>query len=297
MISMNAFQLAVIGLLGLAGVSQGGEPLQVDRPLHEGSQTPDVLYVDFDKKEDQTLSGGGGGNLRLKIQDGAANSSPGWTTGPTAAFGGAMTFDYGSTEPFAAENAEAIGNHLAMAHSPSLDLAGESFTMGAWVKVPEMSSWPASARKHIISKGGYSPQYPGYGLYLKSWSGNRWFLVLQLVDDAGGMSVADDRPASQNSSAELSDFKPGEWHHIAASFDAQTEIFTLSLDGVPIHHGMASAKPSNSSLPLFIGERGTSHHDNIPIILDEVFITKGAHEIAPISLEVSTSHLPTSPTR
>ncbi len=261
-------------LLSAEGMAGTIDPNQ---PLPE-SLKPDLLYLNFDQQETGQVTSQTEGEWVASLETGKVGEPPQEKPGPAAAFGKAMEFHYGKLPAFKESNPTTAGSHLRIADTPALQLVGESFTLGAWVQIPEGVELPAKAYKKILSKGGFSGHYPGWGFQISRHTGKEevWRLILQLVDEAGNQ-------ASTQCSATLRGFTPGQWHHLAASFDASSQTISLWFDGALVFSGASPAGAGSSTFPLTIGENAMSSYGNIPLIMDEVFITSGVHDVLPVT--------------
>lgn len=252
------------------GMAQTIDP---NKPLPE-SLKPDLLYFDFEEDRDGYAISQAEAGLSASIENGKVGVPPARKPGPGEAFGHALEFNYGSHPAFVGANEQTAGNHLRIADDASLRLAGQSFTLGAWIQVPEGTEIPFRPYKKIIGKGGHSGSYPGWSLQLGGRDGV-WVLSLLLVDSDAVQTRRDARlPAGS--------LEPGVWHHVAASFDADSKALTLWFDGLQVFSGEAPGEVGESTLPLVIGENGMSTYCNIPLVMDEAFIVSGVHDFVPV---------------
>jgi len=260
-----------LGIL-LASLPARAETIDPNKPVSE-SLKPDLLYFNFDEEEDGYIVSQAESGLAASIETGKVDTPPAWKPGPGKAFGQALEFNYGSHPAFTGPNDSTAGNHLRIPDDPSLRLAGQSFTIGAWIQLPEGAELPPRPYKKIISKGGHSGSYPGWSLQISGRKGV-WHLSLLLVGPDHVQIRGD---------ARLPDLEPGAWQHVAASFDEDSKDLTLWVDGVPVYVGDAPAEVGESTLPLVIGENGMSIYNNMPLVVDEVFIVSGVHDFVPVN--------------
>jgi hypothetical protein len=257
-----SFALFVPGLLSAGTIDP-------NRPVAE-SIRPDILYFNFDEEDENFVTSHAEVGLSAKIDRGKVDQLPVWRSGRNQEFGQALEFNYGSEALFAGENLQLSGNHLRVENEPHLGLTGQSFTMGAWVQLPETADLPARPYKKIMSKGGHGESYPGWALQL-SYRDDRWILTMIMVDDDLKQARGDARLPGPG-------LEPGNWHHVAVSFHADTKQLRIWFDGAEIYTGEMQGAIGSSNLPLVIGENGMSIYCNIPLVLDEVFITSGVHD-------------------
>ncbi len=262
-------------LFAILCVSTGrADTIDPNKPIGE-SLKPSLLYFDFDEESEGSIASKGEMPLSASIEPGKVDTYPSFVPGRNEAFGKAMAFNYGVLPPFTEPNDMMAGNHLDIPDKPELRLAGESFTVGAWVQMPEDADLDLSGVRHkmLLGKGGFSNAYPGWGFQV-SYESNHWSLTLLLVGPNGDRMRAD-APIPEGLS-------PGVWHHVAASFDAVKQEVTLWVDGVRTVSRKVDGDLGESTFPLVIGERGLSTYCNIPITMDDVFITSGVHDFKPV---------------
>jgi len=272
MILRHIIPAILIASLPLAGAA----PIDLKQPIIE-SLTPDILYFNFDQEFVEDVSDLGPRGFEVTVSEGLVGELPRSVESRTPEFGKAMEFHYGALEPSATDmnpNDYHRGNHLIIPSDPVLNLVDTSFTMGGWVKVPDVTSDLTMKWKHILSKGGYRDTFPGWGLYI-DFRGNqsRWFLNLNLAGEFDDDYVL--------VSAPLDDLDPDRWCHVAATYNHETEEVVLYENGIPIHTATVAVKIAPSEYDLTIGERGISTQNNLPAVMDEVFITSGVHEFMP----------------
>jgi len=104
-----------------------------------------------------------------------------------------------------------------MMKGPALDLPATGFTLCCWLKINSLEK---------VDRGGY--QRTGGGL-MASGSGyyNGWRLMAS--PDSGGLSFAIGRPEGSTGISSNGFLTPGEWHHVAVTWDHQT--LALWIDG------------------------------------------------------------------
>lgn len=262
--------LLAIALASLCLNTGVADTIDIGKPV-SASLTPDLLYFDFDQESEGTLPSQGELSLSASIEPGKVDAYPSWVPGRSEAFGKAMEFNYGALPPFTEPNNLMAGNHLSIANRPELQMAGQSFTVGAWVKIPEEGDLDLSWVRHkmLIGSGAFSEAYPGWGLQI-SCDRNVWTLTLLMV---GG-----DSHRSRCDAVIPQGVSPGSWRHVAASVDAATRKVSLWVDGERIVSREIDGDIGESKFPLVIGERGMSTYCNLPLTLDDVFIVSGVHD-------------------
>ena len=104
-----------------------------------------------------------------------------------------------------------------MMRGPALDIPATGFTLCCWLKINKLER---------VDRGGY--QRSGGGL-MASGSGyyNGWRLTAS--PDDGGLSFAIGRPEGSTGISSTGFFTPGEWHHVAVTWDHKT--LALWIDG------------------------------------------------------------------
>ncbi len=263
-------RLALVGIFSVSAAQ--ADTIDPNKPLSE-SLKPDILYFDFDLEDSGQQASKAEEGFVATVETGKAGLPPESRPGPNAALGKALEFNYGNRPPFDDANDEFMGNHLKVSDAPSLRLMGQSFTLGAWIQLPENAQLPLSAYKTILSKGGFTAAYPGWALQINQRD-EGWYARLSLVGADENMQFA---------LVKLPGLHPGEWHHLAASFDAETKMAAIWFDGEQIFKRELPVEVEDSSdRPLIVGERGMSTHNNMPIVLDEVFIVSGVHDFVPV---------------
>lgn len=251
----------------------GATTINPNQPVIESLQ-PDILYINFDGEDENFVISQAEEELTATIERGKVDEPPGRIAGPGEAFGGAMEFNYGSHPPFQGMNDHISGNHLLIPDEPALRLAGQSFTLGAWIQLPESAELPPRVYKKIVGKGGHAGSHPGWSMQISTFE-ETWSLTLLLVDSAGEQTRIDARLPGHG-------LEPGAWHHVAASYDAESNRVVLWFDGFDIVSSDAMGEVGESDLPLVIGENGMSTFSNTPLGIDDLFITSGVHEFSPV---------------
>jgi len=246
------------------------ETIDPNKPLTE-SLLPDLLYFNFDGEDDGSVISQSELGLTASMETGHVDMPPTRRPGPREIFGHALEFNYGDHPAFTDSNDSIAGNHLRIEDDPSLRLAGQSFTLGAWIQLPEDAELPPRPYKKLIGKGGHADSYPGWSLQLSGREGT-WHLTLLLVGPDNVQTRRDARVW----------LEPGVWHHVASSFDAESKEVIIWLDGTPAFTGEAATDIGESPLPLVIGENGMSTYSNITLSMDEVFIVSGVHDFLPV---------------
>lgn len=262
---------ASAGVLLSLCVSGWAGTIDPNKPLPE-SLKPDILYFDFDLEDGGLQVSKAEGETPASVEAGKVGTPPVSRPGRNPAFGKALEFNYGDRPIFDGDNSEFMGNHLKVPDAPGLRLAGQSFTMGAWIQVPENVELPPSPYKKFLVKGGFSAEYPGW-VFQIHWKNETWHARLTLVGADGNLQFA---------LAKLPNLEPGAWHHLAASFDAETKMAVIWFDGARVFAREVPAEVGESDRPLIVGENGMSLYGNIPLVLDEVFIVSGVHDFSPV---------------
>ena len=262
-------RLALVGIFSVSAAQ--ADTIDPNKPLSE-SLKPDILYFDFDLEDSGQQASKGEEGFVATVEAGKAGLPPESRPGPNAALGKALEFNYGNRPPFDDVNEQFMGNHLKVPDAPSLRLVGRSFTMGAWIQLPKDVQLLSSPVKSLLSKGGFSADYPGWTLQILR-KDEVWYARLSLVGADENMQFV---------RAKLPGIYPGEWHHLAASFDAETKMVAIWFDGVKILERELPVEVGDSDRSLIVGERGMSNYSNIPLVLDEVFIVSGVHDFSPV---------------
>lgn len=171
--------------------------------------------------------------------------------------------------------------------------------------------WPSSDQRHALRVDSHRALSPGGAFTLELWAQAKPELAkastAYLIDKkyAGHddyqwtLAAPDARGARRmlmhlgfghESESFVSDpipFPPGEWHHLAVSYDgAGTVRFyrdgsLIGTSSRPGRRGVAAG-----ALPLSIGDRLGSHYGGFAGVLDEVRITAAALDFSPISLDL-----------
>lgn len=261
--------ICLVGILFVAAAQAA--TIDPNKPLPE-SLKPDLLYFDFDMEDSGQQVSKTKDEFLASVETGKAGTPPESRPGRNPAFGKALEFNYGNHPPFDGDNNEVMGNHLKVPDAPSLRLTGQSFTMGAWIQIPENAELPPSPYKKFLVKGGFSAEYPGWTFQI-SRKNETWHARLTLVGADGKMNFA---------LAKLPRLEPGAWHHLAASFDAETKMTVIWFDGTRVFAKEVPAEVGESDRPLIVGENGMSTYGNIPLVLDDVFIVSEVHDFSPV---------------
>jgi hypothetical protein len=136
----------------------------------------------------------------------------------------------------------ATGLFHGMLKGPALDIPATGFTLCCWLKINQLEK---------VDRGGY--QRTSGGL-MASGSGyyNGWRLMAS--PDSGGLSFAIGRPEGSTGLSSNGFLLPGQWHHVAVTWDHQT--LTLWIDGTArAETSMTTAYTPSASLNYFrIGE-------------------------------------------
>lgn len=273
-LSTVAKALAVILVAGSATCASA-QTINLGKPLPE-SLKPDILYFNFDEVQGAAVSSAIPGGVDATIEAGTVAAPPTPADGLSIWYKKAMEFNYGAPEASPeVPNATSQGNHVKVTTAPELNLADQSFTMGAWIKVVEGSGLPENSTKYILGKGGYNKDFPGWAFVLQKRSADRWVLIFQ-------------HSSGQGAETELAvigwmkGFTTDVWHHIALSYNHEANSLLFSLDGIPIEPlPFEPFSIGASNTPLLVGERGVAHYGNMRVVMDEVFIVSGVHDFVP----------------
>ncbi len=251
----------------------GADTIDPNKPISE-SLKPDILYFNFDEGGDASPTSLAELPLTASVEPGKTGVNPVSKPSRNALFGTALEFNYGSLPPFTGVNEKTAGNHLLVPNHSAVQLVGQSFTLGAWVQIPENVEIPTSAYKKILGKGAYSKDHPGWALQISMREGV-WvvtFLTSSMDSDLSRMAAP--LPGG---------LEPGAWHHLAVTFNQEAGKITFWFDGTAISTQNLTENIGESEAPLFIGENGMSLYSNTPLSMDEVFIISGAHDFVPVA--------------
>lgn len=254
------------------------------KPLPQ-SIKPDILYFNFDDVKGTKVPSGVLGGEAAEIKEGRRPPSMGegqdspalnWPDGPRAAFKKAIELNRGE----AAESGEtfAPGKFLVVPAKVAPNLAGKSFTMGAWVKAPgEIDELPGNQTRELLIWGCDYQGSPGF-----SWA-------LQKIGDLFYVSFASQpggEPADKiYQRAILKGFKANQWNHIALSLDVERKELTFYLNGKPIGEPRLDPSPVGESPDsLLIGDRGVGISQRLVVEMDDLFIVSGVHDFKPVGL-------------
>ena len=277
-ISTFAKALAVILVAGSPTIASA-QTIDLGKPLPE-SLKPDILYFNFDEVQGTAVSSGILGGIDATIEAGTVTAPPTPADGLSIWFKKAMEFNYGAPEASPeVPNATIQGNYVKVPTAPELNLEGQSFTMGAWVKVlAEGNDLPENSTKYILGKGGYNKDVPGWAFVLQKRSANRWVLLFQHSSGQG----------AETESAVvgwMKSFTTDVWHHIALSYNHEANTLLFYLDGISIDPSpFEPFRIGASTNLLLVGERGVAHYGTMRVAMDEVFIVSGVHELVPPAL-------------
>ncbi len=260
-------------VLMLGITTAGADTIDPNKPISE-SLKPDILYFNFDEEIGAPLPSLAEQPLTASMEPGKVEATPAWKPGRNALFGKALEFHYGAHPPFPGVNERTAGNHLLVPNHPAVQLTGQSFTLGAWVQIPENAEVPANAYKKLMGKGAYSQDYPGWAFQISMRDGGWAMTFLTASMDATLARFAAPLPAG---------LQPGVWHHLAVSYNKEAGKIVFWFDGTAISTQNLTEDIGESEAPLFIGENGMSLYSNTPLLMDEVFITSGAHDFDPVA--------------
>ncbi len=169
--------------------------------------------------------------------------------------------------------------HAAIAtNHPSLSPKG-AFTIELWLQGKvELTN---RAQVHLLDK--------------KYSSHNDYQLLLAVPDKNGArrlivnLGFGKDSEAFQSDAAE---FAPGEWHHVAFSYDGAGSVRFFrdgSSFGMVTRAGRGAVSPGTN--PLCLGDRLGSYYGGFPGLLDEVRLCTGALDFTPASLAFSAERI------
>jgi len=146
------------------------------------------------------------------------------------------------------------GGKVTIPHAE--DLTTPVFTLMAWLKMDEFTN----TYQLIVGKDGWPNR--NYGMFVQKDTGKLHFAFCSPVkQDAGNM----------NSNMVVTD---GEWHHIAATYDMETE--KIYIDGLLDSTKQNAMEPSESTVDVEIGR-------SLVGIIDEVLIANEAFELDDIA--------------
>lgn len=225
---------------------------------YSGNEPNTIGLWHFDEREVYLHSNSRPTVNEARSGDGEANSNP----NATHAYGGAV-FAAGGFRGWAlhlpggqssADRSQVVGGAgmFPTASDPSL-------TVECWVKFNTLNP---GYNQFIIDKQWSYSQPSGYRLLLNNSSPQRF--VWYLGDGTSAMTLT-------SSAATL---KAGQWHHVAATWDAATDTSRIFLDSVPIGEAVFMGKRIvNSIHELRFGQRNVSTFGAIDGAIDEVRIS------------------------
>ncbi len=240
---------------------------------------PDGIYWNFDggkpgDSEPNPAHDVSGNGLNGFLLQGANGEWPVYEEGK---FGTAIRItgsDPHELDPRVTWKPEETSNHPGT----GLDLAGASFTAGAWVKINLIKSGEPQAFCIMDQRVKTPEGNRGWGVWLIKTDADTWQLRLTIND------------TYINSQSPV-DFGEGEWHHVAFSYDAEgtTGKLLFWLDGLPlggeieITEKLPSAGEADDQSRIFSAGERTSHYytSDSDASLDDLFVTRGVHDFCP----------------
>lgn len=253
--------------------------ISLSKPVSE-SLKPDVLYWSFDDGtpdtshpeliEDHSDHGHVG-----QLVAGSLKPEPVYVEGK---FGTALYF-HGRSPFVTAPNGKEVpseGPSVVWSHSKTpamweetkLDMNGQSFTAGAWIKL------------NSIREGGRQTIY----LMDRGMGPSQWSFELRKAEDDQWIFRA-----LNVSSAQTTALNDEGWHHVAFSVESGPDSSTVTfwLDGqelgLPVEARSRIAAPEQPRERTFrVGERNVAFHSTgFDGVLDDVFVTSGVHTFQP----------------
>lgn len=263
----------VAGTLFSGAASSGAAEINLTRPVG-ASLEPDVLQFNFTDYEGAYVEGARPDLPTASAEEGASGEMPKKVPGPGKDYGDAISFGYGEKGDPSYPNNDLIGQHLKVEGSTSFLHEGESFTVGLWVRVPEGHADDADSEpvriKNLIGQGGYSDDFPGWGLLLQRSANSAWTLGVRISGVNGNHITGSNYVL-------VPEFQPGTWHHVGFVYDNEAQTGTFYFDGTAMKPTTLIDGPGESKRPLIIGERGISQHNNLTVEIADVFIANGVH--------------------
>lgn len=242
------------------------ETISLSHPVRD-SLKPDTLYFSFDIMDGKIAPDESGNSLEGNLREGSFKI-PGVVNGKGMAFGKALHFEGGSKD----DPAFIRNPYIFIEKAEELNLVGESFTMGVWIKFDD----DAGQRLEILSQGVSStirPQDGGYTWALERKEDGTWAQSFQIRDGAGA------NPTVRMPNGVI--IPPEEWHHLGVTFDHENHLVTFYFDGEALATLTISADIGVGDEIFVIGERRTSVYvSDFKGTLDDLFITKGAHQFS-----------------
>jgi hypothetical protein len=194
----------------------------------------------------------------------AANDISGFGTPVDAVIQGNASIVTDATRPGAGPNNQvlftgSLGLGAFSPYDPKLDTLG-SFTLAAWVKTSNNSTWEA-----IVGRGPFAER-----IFNQQGANSSAMLAIS-NSNLGGFEAFDFGPGSPNNTSD------GQWHHLAASLDASTGTVVGYIDGVPttyLNTGINLLTAINNGMD--IGGRQFDNGDRFPnSYIDDVAYWKG----------------------
>lgn len=254
-----------------------GGVIDLTKPVSE-SVKPDGIYWAFDGgtiddwMPDPVIDGSGNAFNGL-LQRGAKKPQPTYVEGK---FGTAIRFEGntpfetsedGKLRTFQNPRVTWMQYDRPSAPDPSLlDMAGTSFTAGAWIKFEEINGGEPQLLT-VFHRGRSN----GWTLRLLKDPTDQWKLMYY-----GGGRAESDRVA---------DFNDLEWHHVAFTFKAGAEGNSLQFwldgkplgDAIPIRDSITEAPTADRIFT--VGESNVGNFGKGFVgAIDDVFVTSGAYE-------------------
>jgi len=172
-------------------------------------------------------------------------------------------------------------DYISVPNTLGVDVAtNTSITMDAWVNVTAFTS-PQQVLGYIIGKG-YKEGAEAYFLRVENDSGT---LILK-----AGMN----NNSAFAASWPISNWNPGEWHHVAGSWDGST--WTVYVDGVAKAQMTTGNGPLKMGLPLTLGgeDIAGSIAGLLSCALDEVRVSNAARSAGWIATQFKNQSSPGS---
>lgn len=157
-----------------------------------------------------------------------------------------------------------------------LDMAEQSFTVGAWVKFDTIKS--GESQTFVVFERGFTTgENSAWQLAIIKPPNDKWRLRVHLpglYQDAAGESI---------------NFSDGEWHHVAFSLQVAGDGSTLFFwfdgvrqqDGLSVNTVISPVAGDNQGRVFTVGERSLHYHfSDADASVDDVFVTTGLYEFS-----------------
>ncbi len=259
----------------------GQTAIIVSKPVSQ-SLKPDVIYWSFDQGSPgeslpELVEDESGNGLDGRLMAGGVHPEPVYVQGR---FGAGLRFP-GPTPPVVGEdgfsrqvqlNPRVMWRLKKVAGAPdgaSLDMAGKSFTGGAWVKIEKIKEGEPQSIS-LMHQGAAEGQ----------WS----FNLMKDERDSWKLSALF-TPSSEKTEV----LNNGAWHHVAFSYETKNgeNLITFWLDGEPFGDPVPTTRVIAPALTdkhraFTVGERNMAYFSTgFEGAVDDVFVTSGVHGFKP----------------